>query len=145
MSYSKQELIQAYKDLRRSRKYIQHNWVAGTYGIERAGTDEATKLGAEDYLDNADRVCSLGALGKAAHVTGDVASNRTSAAFLSCTISKLEPKLDSSYPADNIITFNDTCARGDKSIVLMAWDEAIKTVRGALVGVIRDPDKTQGS
>jgi len=102
---------------------IVTSWIQGCFGMRGGRT-----YSEDEPLDAATRVCSLGALGKATHVTGNQASRTQAAGFLACSMRSTNPK---NRNAKSIIISTNDAGNTDKEFILACWDEAIKIARGA--------------
>lgn len=135
MKATKKELLQAYKELRRAERLIRNPnvWIQ-----RRWGYDPVTKMEwySSDIYSGAPQVCSLGALGKVAHVSGDEARNRLSANFLHCTMPDKKALDGNSYPSVGITDCNDN---HNHTEVKQWWSKSVAAAREAARIAVRDP------
>lgn len=127
----KKTLLQAYKELRRGRRLLKDRYIKGKWGL----TKDGHPLDRNQTYESAYYVCSLGALGKVANVTGAEAAKRQSACFLASAFTSTNYNhYDPHHIRDTIISANDGLGK-DKT--LEGWDKAIKNARSAAKAAIR--------
>lgn len=152
---TKDELREAVSDLEKGRKIISdpNVWVRGKLGtIPHRASERYTFYGhrdrdrdarGDDNLGDCEKVCSLGALGKAKNLRGSFNFRDMPAAlFLGCAMSG-QDDLDADTAVRRVVGFNDnpdpSHARQHRN-VLKKWDDAIKRARDLLAKA----EKTEG-